>query len=90
MDWKVVVATFGTIFLAELGDKTQLAVIAGVSRTGKPLSVFLGGAAALVIVTLLGALGGEALTRLVPGEILEKIAAVAFIVLGGLMLAGKL
>ena len=90
MDWKVVTATFVTIFFAEIGDKTQLAAIAAVSRTKLPLSVFVGGATALVTVTLLGVLGGEALTRIVPQAVLEKVAATAFIAIGTLMLFGKL
>ena len=59
MDWKVFWATFGTLFLAEMGDKTQLAALTMAAETRLPLSVFLGGSAALVLVTLLGvSLGG--------------------------------
>lgn len=82
MDWKVFSATFGVIFLAELGDKTQLAAITAVSETHKPVAVFLGASLALVVVTLLGVLFGEALTRAIPAPVLKKIAGTAFIVIG--------
>ena len=48
MDWKVFWVTFGAIFLAEMGDKTQLAALTMAAETRLPLSVFLGAAAALV------------------------------------------
>lgn len=59
MDWKVAPATFGVVFLAELGDKTQLAARALTGRTHRPLAVFLGASAALLLATLIGvAVGG--------------------------------
>ena len=39
MDWKLILTAFGTLFLAELGDKTQLATLLLAARTGKPLPV---------------------------------------------------
>ncbi|MFH1008333.1 MAG: TMEM165/GDT1 family protein [Candidatus Latescibacterota bacterium] len=89
MDWKICMATFGTIFLAELGDKTQMAAIIMTSKTARPLSVFVGAAAALVLVTLLGVVFGEGLMRIVPEHILKNVAAGAFIVIGVLMLVGR-
>ncbi len=85
MDWKTFGATFIALFIAEMGDKTQLAAISMTSKTGKPLSVFLGAALALTLVTLIGVLGGEALTRVAPVEYLEKGAAGLFIIIGFLM-----
>ncbi|HXF06305.1 MAG TPA: TMEM165/GDT1 family protein [Blastocatellia bacterium] len=90
MNWNALLSTFALIFLAEMGDKTQLAAITMVSRTQSPLAVFLGASLAMVLVTLLGVLGGELLVRFVPEEYLRKIAATAFILIGVLMLAGKL
>jgi len=90
MDWKVCAATFGTIFLAELGDKTQLAAIMMTSKTGRPLSVFLGAVSALTAVTLLGVLFGEGLMRVIPEHLIKHIAAGAFIVIGVLMLLGRI
>jgi len=82
MDWKVLASTFGLLFLAELGDKTQLAVISMTCKTGKPWTVFLGAALALAIVSLIGALAGQVITQFVPAEVLSKIAAVLFVVMG--------
>jgi putative Ca2+/H+ antiporter (TMEM165/GDT1 family) len=86
MDWKTVATTFGLIFLAEMGDKTQLAAISMVGRTGAPWAVFLGASLALCLVSLLGVFAGVAATRWVPPHILERVAAVAFIAIGVLML----
>jgi len=85
MDWKVFAATFAALFLAELGDKTQLAVITLTCKHQKPMSVFLGASLALTAVTLLGVVGGQALTRFIPPSVLHKVAAGLFIVLGILM-----
>ena len=89
MDWKVFLATFGTIFLAELGDKTQLATIMMTSKTKLPLSVFIGASLALCLVTLAGVLFGEGLIALIPQNILKKMAALAFIAIGVWMFLGK-
>lgn len=85
MDWKVFATTFAALFVAELGDKTQLAVITMTSKTGKPIAVFIGAVAALALVTLLGALIGEGLTKIIPLAYIEKGAAGLFVVIGLLM-----
>ncbi len=90
MDWKIFMGTFTTIFIAELGDKTQLAAITAVSQSRKPLPVFLGASAALVLVTLIGVLFGAGLTRLVPEAVLKKIAGGLFILIGALVLMEKI
>ena len=78
------------LFLAELGDKTQLAVITMSAKTESKVAVFLGASLALVLVSLLGVLVGGVLSQFVPVEWLQRIVAVAFIVIGVLMLVGKL
>jgi putative Ca2+/H+ antiporter (TMEM165/GDT1 family) len=90
MNWKVALTTFGLIFLAEMGDKTQLAAIAMVAKTKAPWAVFFGSALALCLVSLLAVLFGGVLLRYVPEAVLKKISAVAFIAIGGLMLWGKI
>ncbi len=90
MDWKVLGTAFLTLFLAELGDKTQLAVITMSAKAESKLAVFAGASLALVLVTLLGVLAGSVLTQFVPVEWLQRIVAVAFIAIGVLMLFGKL
>ncbi|HSP06645.1 MAG TPA: TMEM165/GDT1 family protein [Acidobacteriota bacterium] len=82
--------TFVTLFLAELGDKTQLAVITLTSRTKDPVWVFVGASAALIIVTLLGVVAGEALVRIIPVSVIKKAAAAAFVIIGILMFFDKL
>ena len=90
MDWKMMGTAFLTLFLAELGDKTQLAVITMSAKTDSKLAVFIGASLALVLVSLLGVLAGGILSQWVPVEWLQRIVAVAFIAIGILMLFGKL
>jgi putative Ca2+/H+ antiporter (TMEM165/GDT1 family) len=90
MDWKIFTTAFITLFLAELGDKTQLAVITMTSSTESKISVFLGASLALIAVTLIGVVFGGVLSQYVPTEWLQRSVAVAFIVIGALMLLGKL
>jgi putative Ca2+/H+ antiporter (TMEM165/GDT1 family) len=82
MDWKLSFAAFAAIFLAEMGDKTQLAVISMTASSGKPFSVFIGATVALTLVTLLGALAGGIVTRWVPEQVLTRLAAVLFVAIG--------
>ena len=90
MDWKIFGTAFLTLFLAELGDKTQLAIITMSASTESKLAVFVGASLALVVVSLLGVLLGGVLTQFVQAEWLHRIAAGAFIVIGVLMLVGKI
>jgi putative Ca2+/H+ antiporter (TMEM165/GDT1 family) len=82
MDWSGLVAAFGLVFVAELGDKTQLAVITQTCKHRRPWAVFWGASLALTAVTLIGALGGEVLGRLIPQTILRLVASIAFVVMG--------
>jgi Ca2+/H+ antiporter, TMEM165/GDT1 family len=90
MDWKIFGTAFVTLLLAELGDKTQLAVITMTASTESKISVFIGASLALIVVTALGVLIGGVLSAWIPTEWLQRIVAVAFIVIGVLMLFGKL
>lgn len=90
MNWRVLLTTFGVIFLAELGDKTQLAAMTLAAQTKQPWAVFLGGALALACVTAIGVVVGGLLGNYVPLEWVKRVAAVAFILIGVLMLAGKM
>lgn len=85
MDWRVLLSTFALLFVAELGDKTQLAVINMTAKHKAPLPVFIGAVLALSLVTAMGVLLGEGLTRLVPTHVLQKVAAVLFVGMGVLM-----
>lgn len=89
-DWRAFTTTLGLLFFAELGDKTQLAVIGLAGKQPTLWPVFLGGSLALTAVTALGVLGGQALARRVPERLLLQISAVAFVVMGVLMGIGIL
>lgn len=80
---------FGLVFLAELGDKTQLATLMLSANGHGALSVFLGAALALVLVTLISALLGDALGHAIPVRVLRATAGVAFVLIGGFLLVTK-
>jgi putative Ca2+/H+ antiporter (TMEM165/GDT1 family) len=86
MDWKQLATTFGAVFIAELGDKTQLATLSLASGRVSRLSVFLGAASALVCTSLLAVMAGDAITRVVPPVWLRRTAGLIFVVLGVLYL----
>jgi len=89
-NWKAFASTFGLLFVAELGDKTQLSVLSLASKYGTPWLVFLGGSVALTAVTALGALGGQGLCSLIPERVILWVSAAAFVVMGILMGVGVL
>ena len=88
MDWKLMATTFGAVFLAELGDKTQLATLAFSASGSSRWAVFAGSALALVCTSALAVLFGEALTRVVSPRTLQRAAGVAFLVVGAWVLWG--
>jgi putative Ca2+/H+ antiporter (TMEM165/GDT1 family) len=89
MDLRVLLTTFGIIFLAEMGDKTQLAAMTMAAQTKRPWAVFLGASLALAAVSALGVIVGATLGNYVPLEWVKRVAAVAFIIIGVLMLLEK-
>ena len=89
MDFRVLLTTFGIIFLAEMGDKTQLAAMTMSAQTKKPWAVFVGASLALAAVSAIGVLVGSVIGQYVPLEWVKRIAAALFIVIGVLMLMGK-
>ena len=89
MDFRVLLTTLGVIFLAEMGDKTQLAAMTMAAQTKKPWAVFIGASAALITVSAIGVVVGATLGNYIPLEWVKRIAAVAFIVIGVLMLFNK-
>ncbi len=82
--------TFVTVFLAEMGDKTQLTTITLSSTTNKPLAVFLGSSAALILATLLGALAGGSIANLIPAFLLKLLSGIVFLIIGINLLAQSL
>tara|TARA_B100001996_G_scaffold157998_1_gene120451 strand:+ start:58 stop:351 length:294 start_codon:yes stop_codon:yes gene_type:complete len=74
--------TFFTVFLAEMGDKTQLTTITLSSTTNKPLAVFIGSSIALILATLLGALAGGSISNLIPAFLLKLLSGIVFLFIG--------
>ncbi|MBW3577782.1 MAG: TMEM165/GDT1 family protein [Actinobacteria bacterium] len=82
MDWKVFATVFGAVFLAELGDKTQLAIVSFVGSGMGRFTVLAAAALALVASTALAVAVGVALLRVIPGDWLRLAAAILFIAVG--------
>ncbi len=82
MDLKVFISTFVMIFLAELGDKTQLATLSFSAESNSRLSVFLGSACALILTSLLAVLFGGLVSKFVPENVIKLSAGALFIILG--------
>ena len=83
MDLKALLVIFGTVFLAELGDKTQLAtVLFAAEGRNSALAVFIAAASALVLSTALAVAAGAGLSRHVDTRMLSIVAGVGFIVIG--------
>ena len=78
----LLLSTFLTIFIAELGDKTQLATLTISGTSNKPLAVFLGSATALVFASLIGALAGGSISTFIPEVVLKSIASLTFLIIG--------
>ncbi len=75
-------STFTTVFLAELGDKTQLAALLLSAQSGRPVVVFVGASLALISSSLVGVLLGRWLARVMPPQQLERLAGILMVTLG--------
>ena len=89
MDWRIFITTFGVIFLAEMGDKTQLAAMTMSAETKRPWIVLVSASLALACVSAIGVLVGSLLGNYLPLEWIKRGAAIAFIAIGTLILLGK-
>ena len=83
---RAVLLVFLSVFVAELGDKTQLATLALASAPGARWSVFLGAALALVATSAIAVIVGELLAKYLSPATLHRSAGVLFLVLGAAML----
>jgi putative Ca2+/H+ antiporter (TMEM165/GDT1 family) len=90
MDFKAMASVFAIVFLAELGDKTQLAILGLAAESKALVSVFIGAAAAMLLATVLAVVLGGALATYVPAKAVHMFAGGAFVLIGVLMLFGKL
>jgi putative Ca2+/H+ antiporter (TMEM165/GDT1 family) len=88
MDLKLMATAFATVFLAEMGDKTQLTALALASGTRSKLSVFIGAAVALVTTTALAIVVAEAASRAVSPVWMRRAAGTLMIAIGAFYLFG--
>lgn len=86
MDWKLAATTAATVFVAELGDKTQLTTVSLASSSSSRLAVFLGSATGLVASAAVAVLAASAIARLIPPVWLQRGAGVLFLGLGAFTL----
>jgi putative Ca2+/H+ antiporter (TMEM165/GDT1 family) len=89
MDWHLLGLSFFTVFLAELGDKSQLAAIALSGNSRSPKAIFLGAVSALILASLLGVLLGEGTAHLLPTRWVKAIAALGFAIMAIRLLLPK-
>ena len=83
MDWKVIATVFATVFVAELGDKTQLATLLyAADKPAATWAVFLGSAGALVLAAAIGVLAGGWIAQHIPPRSLKLVAGAGFVAIG--------
>ena len=83
MDLKVLATVFMSVFVAELGDKTQLATLLfAADKDASKLTVFVGAALALVMTSAIGILAGSAISQYVSPKALQYLAGIGFIAIG--------
>ena len=91
MDWKIFITIFASVFIAELGDKTQLATM--LFATDKDVSkytVFFAASAALIVASALGVLAGSLFSEYINEKYLHYIAGLGFIMIGAFTLYNAL
>ncbi len=83
MDLKVLVTVFGIVFLAELGDKTQLATLLFAAKSpGNLMAVFIGASAALILASAIGVVAGSFISQFLTPKSLSYVAGAGFLVIG--------
>jgi putative Ca2+/H+ antiporter (TMEM165/GDT1 family) len=78
MDWQLLGLSFITVFLAEIGDKSQLAAIALGGSSKFPRAVFLGSTVALILASFLGVIAGGSVAQVLPEKLLKAVSAIGF------------
>lgn len=87
MDWKIFLTIFGVVFIAELGDKTQLAtMLFAADKEVSKYTVFLAASAALIVASAIGVLAGSLLSEYINEKILHYVAGIGFIAIGAFTL----
>ena len=80
--FSILITSFSTIFLAELGDKTQLATLILSAQSGRPLIIFIGAALALISTSLMGVLIGRWIANNLPRQRFTVVAGIIMLSLG--------
>lgn len=87
MDWKIFATIFAAIFIAELGDKTQLATMLFASeKEVSKLTVFIAASLALIVATALGVAFGSVMSSYISERYLNYIAGIGFVAIGAYIL----
>ena len=88
MEYKVLITVFSAVFIAELGDKTQLAtMLFAADKEVSKWTVFLGASLALIVASGIGVLAGSAISQYVSEKQLSYVAGIGFIAIGAWTLA---
>jgi len=83
LEWKLLATVFAAVFVAELGDKTQLAtMLFAADKDVSKMTVFIGASLALILASAIGVLAGSVISEYVSERILRYVAGVGFIVIG--------
>jgi putative Ca2+/H+ antiporter (TMEM165/GDT1 family) len=83
MDWKIFLTIFAAVFIAELGDKTQLAtMLFAADKEVSKYTVFIAASAALIVASALGVLAGSLLSEYINERYLHYVAGTGFIAIG--------
>jgi putative Ca2+/H+ antiporter (TMEM165/GDT1 family) len=83
MDWKIFATIFVSVFVAELGDKTQLAtMLFAADREVSKYTVFIAASAALVVASAMGVLAGSLLAKYINAKYLHYVAGIGFVLIG--------
>jgi len=83
MDWKILITVFVTVFIAELGDKTQLATLLfAADKEVSKLTVFIGASLALIFTYAIGVAAGGLISQFVSEKHLNIIAGIGFMAIG--------
>ncbi|SNS54317.1 Uncharacterized protein family UPF0016 [Anaerovirgula multivorans] len=87
---RIIVTTFFIVFVAELGDKTQLQTMLLATQSRSIWPVFIGASLALILSSLIGVFAGTFLSKYIPTHYLQTAAGIAFVIIGILTLSGKI
>jgi len=87
MDWKIFITIFVSVFIAELGDKTQLAtMLFAADKAVSKYTVFLAASAALIVASAIGVLAGSIMSEYINEKYLHYVAGIGFIAIGAFTL----